>query len=136
MGGTYLEVLDCLGAALVILLCGAMDFSTVDAFGMVLETGLTLVLVNLNGAGEAGTLRELIDSNRPFPVMSTFNIVLAAVETLRHMLDFKSSVSYFGFGKQTCGWAICMTTCATNLVSCSAVKVNASFVVLGCGRVG
>ena len=26
-----------------------MDFSTVDAFGMVLETGLTLVLVNMKG---------------------------------------------------------------------------------------
>ena len=41
-------------------------------------------------------LREPIDLNRSFPVMSTFNIVLAAFETLRHMLDFKSSVSCFG----------------------------------------
>ena len=51
MGGTYLEVLDFLGAALVILPGGVMDFRTVDALGMVLETGLTLVLVNVNGAG-------------------------------------------------------------------------------------
>ena len=85
MSETYLEVLDCLGTALVDLLGGVMDFSTVNAFG---ETGLTLVLVNLNGAGGAGALREPIDSNRSFPVMSTFNIVLAALETLRHMLDF------------------------------------------------
>ena len=39
MGETYLEVLDCLGAALgaalADLLGGVMDFSTVDAFGMV-----------------------------------------------------------------------------------------------------
>ena len=41
-------------------LCGGslwdlvMDFSTVDAFEMGLETGLTLVLVNLNGTGGAG----------------------------------------------------------------------------------
>ena len=53
-GGTYLEVLDCLGAALVDLLGGVMDFNTVDAFGMVLETGLTLVLVNVKGLGGAG----------------------------------------------------------------------------------
>ena len=39
MGRTYLEVLDRLGAALGILLGGVMDFSTVDAFGMGLETG-------------------------------------------------------------------------------------------------
>ena len=68
MGGTYLEVLDCLGAALGILLGGVMDFGNVDAFGMGLETGLTLVLVNMNGPGEAGPLRESIDSNRSFPV--------------------------------------------------------------------
>ena len=54
-----------------------------DASEMGLETGLTLVLVNLNGIGGAGAaLREPIDSNRYFPVMSTFNIVFAASETL------------------------------------------------------
>ena len=41
-----------LGAASVDLLGGVMDFR------MVLETGLTLELVNLNGAGGAGALRE------------------------------------------------------------------------------
>ena len=30
-----------LGAALVDLLCGEMDFNTADGFGMALETGLT-----------------------------------------------------------------------------------------------
>ena len=64
---------------------------------MVLETGLTLVLVNVKGLGVAGTLREPIHSNRSFPVMSTFSIVLAALEILRHMLDFKSGVSCFEF---------------------------------------
>ena len=79
---------------------GVMDFNTVDTFGMVLETGLTFVIVNIKrlGGGGAETLRAPIDSNKAFPVMSTFNIVLAALETLKHMLDFKSSVSCLGFG--------------------------------------
>ena len=47
MGWTYLEVLDCLGAASVVLLDGVMDFSTVDAFGMVLETGWVAQLLQL-----------------------------------------------------------------------------------------
>ena len=54
MGGTYLEVSDCLGTALVDLLGGVIDFNTVDAFGIVLETGLTLVFVNVKGLGGAG----------------------------------------------------------------------------------
>ena len=94
MGVTYLEVSGCLGAALGIVLGGEMDFNIVDAFEMGLETGLTLVLVNLNGTRGA----EPIDSNRSFPVMLTFNIALAALETLRHMLDFEPSVSCFGSG--------------------------------------
>ena len=55
---------------------GFMDFGTVDAFGMFLESGLTLVLANVKGfflrggGGGAGALRERIDSNRSFPVMS------------------------------------------------------------------
>ena len=55
------------------------------------------MLVNAKDLGGAGALREPIDSNRSFPMMCTFNIVLAAFETLRHMLDFKSSASCFGF---------------------------------------
>ena len=62
----------------------------------------------------AGALIEPIDSNRSFPVMSTFMIVLAALQTLRHMLNFKSIMSCYGFQYQTCGLAICITTFATN----------------------
>ena len=96
MAGTYLEVIGCLGAGLVGLLGGVMDFNTADGFGMALETGLTLVLVNVKGVGGAGALREPIASNKSFPVMSTFSILLAALEIFRHMLDFSSSVSCFG----------------------------------------
>ena len=98
MGGTCLEVLGCLGAALVDLLGGVIGFSTVDAFGMVLETGLTLVLVNVKGLGGERAMREPIVSNTSFPVMSTFSIVLAALGTLWHMLDFRSGVSCLGLG--------------------------------------
>ena len=98
MGGTYLQVIGCLGAVLEELLGGVMDFNTADGFGIALETGLTLVLVNVRCLGRAGALRELIDSNRSFPVMSTLNIVLAALEIFRHMVDFRSGVSCFGFG--------------------------------------
>ena len=66
-----------------------------------------------------GSMRGPIDSNRCFPVISIFNIFLAAFDTLRHMLDFRSSVSCFGLGWQTCAWAIWITTFVTNLVSCS-----------------
>ena len=52
MGGIYLEVLHCLGVALVDLLGGVMDFNTVDALGIVLEIGLTLVFVNVKVLGE------------------------------------------------------------------------------------
>ena len=54
MGGTYLAVLGCLGTALVDLLGGVMDFSTVDPFGMFLETELTLALMNMKGLGGQG----------------------------------------------------------------------------------
>ena len=48
-------------------------------------TELTLRVMNVKGLGEA--LREPIDSNRSFPLMSIFSIVFAAFETLQHMLD-------------------------------------------------
>ena len=50
----YLEVVGFLGAALVDLLGGVIDFKIVDDFGMVLGTGLTLVLVNMKGLGGGG----------------------------------------------------------------------------------
>ena len=54
MVGTYLEVEGCVAAALVVLLGGDMDFRIVDGFVMALETGFTLVLVNVNGLGGGG----------------------------------------------------------------------------------
>ena len=51
---TYLEVVGWLGTALVVLLGGDMDFKIVDGLVMVLETGLTLVLVNVKGLGGGG----------------------------------------------------------------------------------
>ena len=43
-----------LGAVLVGLLGGDMDFKIVDGFVMTLETGFTFVLVNVNGLGGGG----------------------------------------------------------------------------------
>ena len=43
-----------LGAALVVLLVGDMDFKIVDSFVMDLWPGFTLVLVNVNGFGGGG----------------------------------------------------------------------------------
>ena len=55
MVGTCLEVIGCLGAALVVLLIGDMDFKIVDGFVMGLWTGFTLVLVNVTSLeGEGG----------------------------------------------------------------------------------
>ena len=54
MVGTDSEVIGCLGAALVVLLGGDMDFKIVDGFVMDLETGFTLVLVSVNGLGGGG----------------------------------------------------------------------------------
>ena len=49
MDGSYLEVVGCLVAALMDLLGGVMDFKIVDGFGIVLGTGMTLVLMNVKG---------------------------------------------------------------------------------------
>ena len=92
----YLEDLGCLGTTLVELLGGEVDFEVMDGFEVILVDEFTLVLVNvkgLGGGGGGGALREPIDSNRSFPVISTPKIFLAAFETLRHMLDFRSSMS-------------------------------------------
>ena len=66
----YLEDLG-LGTALVKLLGGEVDFKVMDGFEVVLVDEFTLVLVNVKGLGRAGALREPIDSNRSFPVIST-----------------------------------------------------------------
>ena len=56
------RLLAALGAALVVLLDGDMDFKIVDGFVMDLETGFTFMLVNVNGlGGEAGALRGPMD---------------------------------------------------------------------------
>ena len=89
------------------LLGGEVDFKVMDGFEVVLVDEFTLVLVNVKkglgegggGRGEGGrALREPINSNRSFPVMSNLRIFLAACETLRHILDFRSSVSCLGLG--------------------------------------
>ena len=70
----------------------------VDGFVVVLEAEFTCVLVKVKGFGGAGALREPMDSNSSFPVILTPSIVLATVETLRHMLDFRLSMSCLGLG--------------------------------------
>ena len=50
------------------------------------------------GGRRAGALRGQIDSNRSFAVTSNLRMFLTALETFRHILDFRSSVSCFGFG--------------------------------------
>ena len=45
----YLEVLGCLGTALVELQRGEMDFKVVSGFEVDLEVEFTLVLVNVTG---------------------------------------------------------------------------------------
>ena len=78
-----------------------------DGFVMVLKIGFTFVLINVNGlwfgvgvggGGGAGVLREPMDSNSSFPVMSILSIDFAALEIFRHMLYFKSSMSCLGLG--------------------------------------
>ena len=76
---------------------GEVDFS-VDGLMRCLEAEFTLAFVNVNGLGGAGALREPIDSNSSLPVIPTFSMFLAALEILRHMLDFKSSMSCLGLG--------------------------------------
>ena len=71
----------CLRTALVELLGGEVDFSVVSGFKVDLEVELILLPVNVKGLG-TGALREPVDSNRSFPVISIFSIFLAAFETL------------------------------------------------------
>ena len=79
------------------VLVGEVDLE-MDGFEVVLEPEFTLVLVKVKGLGGAGTLREPIDSNSSFPVIQTPGMVLATLETFRHVLDFRSSMSCLGFG--------------------------------------
>ena len=79
------------------VLGGEVDLE-VDGFEVTLEPEFTWVLVKEKNLGGAGVLREPMDSNSSFPVILTPSIVLATVETLRHMLDFRVSMFCFGFG--------------------------------------
>ena len=98
---------------------GEVAFKVLDGFEVVLRDELILVLANWKGfanwkgGGGGGALRDSIDSNRSFPVMSTLNKVLAAFGIFWHMLDFKSNMSCLAVGRHTCGWASCSTTLAT-----------------------
>ena len=78
----------------------------VDGFDVTLEPEFTWVFIKVKGLGGAGVLREPMDSNNSFPVILTSSIVFATLETLRHMLDFRLSMSCLGLGYHTCGWAI------------------------------
>ena len=89
--------LGCSGTALLEVLVGEVVLG-MDGFEVVLEPEFTLVLVKVKGLGRAGALREPIDSNSSFPVILTSNIVFATLETFRHMLDFRSSMSCLRFG--------------------------------------
>ena len=80
------------------LLGGEVAFKVLDGFEVVLRDELILVLANWKGLGGAGVLRDPIDSNRSFPVMSTLKKVLAAFEIFRYMLDFKSNMSCLAVG--------------------------------------
>ena len=113
MVGTYLEGIGCSGVPLVVLLLevARRALKLWMVFVMDLETGFTFELVNVNGLGGGGgrgtgPLREPMDSNKSFLVMSTLRIVLAALEVFQHMLDFRSSMSCLRLGWHTCGWAI------------------------------
>ena len=88
--------LGCLGTALVEVLGGEMALG-MDDLGVTLEPEFTWVFVKVKGLGEAGALTELMDSNSSFPVILTPSIVFATLETLRHMLDFRLSMSCLGF---------------------------------------
>ena len=79
------------------VLGGEVDLD-VDGFEMVLEPEFTLVLVKVKGLGGAGALSEPIDSNSSFPVTLAPSMVFTTLETLRHILDFGSSMSCLGLG--------------------------------------
>ena len=79
------------------VLGGEVDLEE-DGFEVTLEPEFTWVLVKVKGLGGAGALREPMDSNSSFPIILTPSIVLVTVETLRHMLDFRLSMSCLGFG--------------------------------------
>ena len=91
--------LGCLGTVLVEELVGEMGLG-MDDFAVVLEPEFNWVLVKVQGlgGGGAGALREPMDSNSSFPVILMPSMVFATLETFRHMLDFRLSMSCLGLG--------------------------------------
>ena len=85
------------------VLVGEVDLD-MDGFEVVLEPEFTLVLLKVKGLGGARALREPIDSNSSFPVILTPSMIFATLETSRHMLDFRSSMSCLGFVAGLFGW--------------------------------
>ena len=79
------------------VLGGEVDLE-VDGVEVTLEPEFTWLFVKVKSLGGAGALREPMDSNSSFPVILTPGIVFATLETLRHMLDFRLSMSCLGFG--------------------------------------
>ena len=59
------------------------------------------MFLKVKGLGGAGALREPMDSNSSFPVILTPSIVFATLETFRHMLDFRLSMSCLGLMKHS-----------------------------------
>ena len=60
VGGTDFEVISCLGAALVDLLCGGMGFNTADGFGD-WDDFSTRECEGLGGGGGGGRVAERTD---------------------------------------------------------------------------
>ena len=56
------------------------------------------MFVKVKGLEGAGALREPMDSNSSFPVILTPSMDFATLETFRHMLDFRLSMSCLGLG--------------------------------------
>ena len=77
---------------------GEVAFKVLDGFERRVDLGTRELEGFMGGGGGAGALRDPIDSNRSFPVMSTLKKFLAAFEIFRHMLDFKSNMSCLAVG--------------------------------------
>ena len=82
-------------------LVGEMGLGMND-FEVILEPEFTWVFVKVKGlgggGGGGGALREPMDSNSSFPVILTPSMVFTTLETFRHMLDFRLSMSCLGLG--------------------------------------
>ena len=100
---TYCKVLDCLGTVLLGLLVGLSVLGMADGLVTLVDEmnlkGAALLVRKVFGLGAegAGGRRWPIASNRLLSAISTPKWVLAASETLRHILDFLSIASWGEF---------------------------------------